>query len=579
MKLWNNGLSAPTEKWLSLYALSSLVGLAGGLGAVVFRLIVAAIHHLFFHLALPHMSIFEWSGYEPAMLLLPALGGLLIGPITMRIAPETAGAGIPETMEAVALRKGRLRKRTAVFKILASSVTIGSGGSAGREGPISQIGATIGSFLGGCFKLPPHDVRLLVVCGLAAGIAGTYNAPLGGALFGIEILLRGIDLIRAVPVMLSSVIGAAFAALFLGKSSNFQAVGLSAWVPRDLIFYLLLGVIFGLVSVLWVKFFYAVDNYFARLKLRSTLKPALGGLITGLLIVLLPHYGIEGVGYDGLNLALAGKIGLGLLVLLGAVKMIATAVTIGSGGSGGIFAPTLYIGGMLGASAGLMLQWVFPALVQQPVKYALAGMAALFAGATQAPLNIMIMIPEMTGDFGLLPPIMACSVSSFLVSWLFLRGASIYTLKLEKRGIDLRMGKFFNLDFIKVEQIMNREIIPADFDAPLASLEALAAKYGLEGYPVEKQGQLVGWVTLRDFVRTPADRRNQLTVGDVASKNPVVSHPEDTLHAALEKMEENRMVLLPVVDPDRPQQILGVIGKDDILAIAFPPSPALSCTI
>ena len=578
MKFWNIELSAQTEKLLSLYALSSLVGLAGGCGAVVFRMILAAVHRLFFHLAISHIS-FKFGDYNPILLLLPVLGGLIIGPITMRIAPETAGAGIPEVMEAVALRKGRLRKRLAFLKILASSVTIGSGGSAGREGPIAQIGATIGSFLGSRFKLQPHDVRLLVVCGLAAGIAGTYNAPLGGALFGIEILLRGIDLIRAVPVMLSSVIGASVAALFLGKSSNFQAIGLSVWTPKDLIFYLLLGVIFGFVSVLWVKFFYAVDRTFSKLKLRSNLKPALGGLITGILIVLLPGYGIEGVGYDGLNLALAGKIGFGLLIVLGTVKMIATAATIGSGGSGGIFAPTLYVGGMLGASVGMVFHWVFPALVQQPVKYALAGMAALFAGTTQAPLNIMIMIPEMTGDFGLLPPIMASSVCSFLVSWVFLRGASIYTLKLQKKGIDLRMGKTFNLDFIKVEQIMNRKVIPAAFEAPLASLEALAAQHDLPGYPVEKQGKLVGWVTLRDFVKTPADLRNRLKVGDIASENFIVSHPEETLHVALEKMEENRIPLLPVVGRDQPQRILGVIGRDDILAIVFPPPPSISCTI
>ena len=476
-------------------------------------------------------------------------------------------------------RQGRLKKRVVALKILASSVTIGSGGSAGREGPIAQIGATIGSFFGSCFKLPPHNVRLLVVCGLSAGIAGTYNAPLGGALFGIEILLRGIHLIRTVPVMLSSVIGAAVAALFLGKSSNFQATGLAAWVPMDLPFYLLLGVVFGLVSVLWVKFFYAVDTCFAKLKLPANLKPALGGLITGILIVMLPAYGIEGVGYDGLNMALAGKIGLGLLIVLGGVKLIATAATIGSGGSGGIFAPTLYAGGMLGAAAGLGFQWAFPALVQQPVKYALAGMAALFAGATQAPLNIMIMIPEMTGDFGLLPPVMAASVSSFFVAWIFLRGSSIYTLKLQKRGVDLRMGKSFDLDYIKVEQIMNRKILPVAFEAPLASLEAFAEQYDMPGYPVEKQGALAGWVTLRDFVKTPADIRSRLKIGDIVSENPVVCHPEETLHAVFERMEENQMVLLPVVGWDRPQRMLGVVSRDDILAVVFPQAFSISCTI
>jgi len=578
MNLRNTTLAMPTGKWLSLYGLSILVGLAGGCGAVVFRMIVKVIHRLFFDLPHPFLS-FKFHGYNPLLLILPVLGGLIIGPITMRFAKETAGAGIPELMEAVALHKGRLRKRTPFLKILASSVTIGAGGSAGREGPIAQIGGAIGSFLGRILKLQPHDVRLLVVCGVAAGIAGTYNAPLGGALFGIEILLRGIDLIRVVPVMLSSVIGAAVAALFLGKSPNFQAAGLAAWVPLDLVFYLLLGLLFGIVSVLWVKFFYAVNTGFNKLKLLPDLKPALGGLITGILIVLLPGYGIQGVGYDGLNLALAGKIGVGLLVLLAGVKMAATAATIGSGGSGGIFAPTLYAGGMLGAAFGMGLQWAFPTLVHQPLKYALAGMAALFAGSTLAPLNIMIMIPEITGDFGLLPPIMASSVSSFLVAWLFLRGSSIYTLKLQKRGTDLRMGKSFNLDFIKVEQIMNREIVPADFDAPLGSLETLAGQYDLPGFPVAKQGELAGWVSLRDIVKTPARQRNRLKVGDIASRDPVAAYPDESLHAALEKMEDHRMVLLPVVRRNRPQQIVGIISRDDILAIVFPPPPAISCTI
>lgn len=573
-----SGLSMPTGKWLSLYGLSILVGLAGGFGAVVFRMIVKLIHHLFFDLPHPLLA-FNFHGYHPLLLILPVLGGLIIGPITMRFAPETAGAGIPELMEAVALHKGRLRRRTAFLKILASSVTIGSGGSAGREGPIAQIGGAIGSFLGRILKLQPHDVRLLVVCGVAAGIAGTYNAPLGGALFGIEILLRGIDLIRVVPVMLSSVIGAAVAALFLGESANFQASGLGTWVPLDLWFYLILGVLLGIVSVLWVKFFYAVNTAFTKLKLLPSLKPALGGLITGILIVLLPGYGIQGVGYDGLNLALAGKIGVGLLILLAGVKMVATAATIGSGGSGGIFAPTLYAGGMLGAALGMGFQWAFPTLVHQPVKYALAGMAALFAGSTLAPLNIMIMIPEITGDFGLLPPIMASSVSSFLVAWLFLRGSSIYTLKLQKRGTDLRMGKSFSLDFIKVEQVMNRNVVSLDFDDPLTALEALAGQHDLPGYPVEKQGHLVGWVTLRDFAKTPASRRNRLRIGDIASENQIVAHPEETLHTALEKMEENRMALLPVVHRERPQQIVGIIKKDDILAITFPPPPAISYTI
>lgn len=557
-------LSRHARTWFILYILSGLVGVAGGLGAVLFRLLIQVVHDVFFGRLLPLLPL-DIMGWNPWMILLPALGGLIVGPITMRIAQETKGAGIPEVMEAVALRKGRLKKKTALWKTAASSITIGSGGSAGREGPIAQIGATIGSLMGELSKMEPHSAKLLVVCGLSAGIAGTYNAPLGGALFGIEILLRGIDLIRAVPVILSSVLGAATASLFLGEHPSSNITASIAWIPLELVFHLFLGLVFGVISVIWVRTFYAVEGLFRKWKIKDVLKPGMGGLVTGFLMMIFPSYGIMGVGYEGLDLALAGELTLGLLLLLGFLKFIATCFSIGSGGSGGIFAPTLYVGGMFGGAAGLLFHWAFPAVVQEPVKYSLAGMAALFAGATQAPLNIMVMVPEMCGDFSLLPPIMASSVSSFFVAWLFLRGSSIYTLKLQRRGLNLRMGKSFTLDVVRVEKVMTRKVQKISSSTPVAELKGLFEKYDHPGFPVEQEGRLLGVVTEKDLHTALQGPGGRGLVGEIISRDFAVTYPDETLHEALDKIDERGLPILPVVLRARPRYVVGVISTHDIL--------------
>jgi CIC family chloride channel protein len=460
---------------------------------------------------------------------------------------------------------GRIRKRVAFLKVIVSSITIGSGGSAGREGPIAQIGSTIGSFLGERFKLDAEDTKLLVVCGLSAGIAGTFNAPLGGALFGLEILYRGIGLFNAMPAIIASVVGAAIAASYLGQTPSFNAVGLTSWSLVELPLYALLGLIFGFISVLWVKIFYGVEDIFNRLKTQSKYKPFFGGIVTGFLIMLYPAYGIGGVGYEGVNAALLGEFSLSFLLILGVMKLMATSFTIGSGASGGIFAPSLYIGSMFGYTMGLLLHAVSPSLANQPASYALAGMAALFAGAAQAPITVIIMIPEMSQDFTLIPPIMASSVTSFIVAWLCLRGSSIYTLKLQRRGIRLRMGRALALELIKVKEVMTKTVTTISSDMPVAELELLFAKEHHTAYPVVKNGALVGMVTLDDLRRLPQDVRAQTRVSDIASKHPVVTYPDETVHSALDKMYIRDVDRLPVVGRNDPKTILGIISEHDLI--------------
>jgi CIC family chloride channel protein len=367
------------------------------------------------------------------------------------------------------------------------------------------------------------------------------------------------------PVVLASVIGAATAAAYLGQTPAFNAQGLTSWTPSELGFYVILGLVFGVISVLWVRVFYAVEDGFERLRVPSGCKPALGGLMVGFLIMLYPAYGVKGVGYEGVNMALVGGFSLSLLLMLGVLKIIATSFTIGSGGSGGIFAPSLYIGSMFGGAMGLLFNWAFPSVVHQPFTYALAGMAALFAGAAQAPINVIVMIPEMSRDFALIPPIMVSSVTSFFVAWLFLRGSSIYTLKLQRRGIKIRMGRALALDLIKVEEVMSENVTTVEPDMPIPALELLFEEQHHTGYPVVRDGRLVGIVTLHDLRKLPSDERHQARVSDIASKDLVVAYPNETVHSALDKMHARDIGSLPVVDRNNPSRTLGIISKRDLI--------------
>lgn len=553
------------KRWLFLDLLGAIAGIAGGLGAIVFRMMIGFNRWLFFDLLLPKIS-FHAYGFNWAYIVLPALGGLIIGPIIMKFAPETRGHGVPEVMEAVALKGGRIRKRVAFLKVLVSSVTIGSGGSAGREGPIAQIGASIGSFIGETLKLDTHEIRLLVVCGLAAGIAGTFNAPLGGALFGMEILYRGIGLFNAVPVIFASVIGAAIVSAYYGSKPSFNApVSLTFTNPSELVWYLLLGLIFGLISVLWVKLFYAVEDGFGKLRVHNRYKLAIGGAVAGFIGIFYPYYGIMGVGYEGINQALAGSFAITTLLTLGILKMVATAFTIGSGGSGGIFAPSLYIGAMLGGALGLIFQLIAPGMISQPFTYSLAGMAALFAGAAQAPLNVIIMIPEMSNDYSLLPPIMISSVASFMVAWLFMHGSSIYTLKLERRGVKLRMGRTFVLEHVKVEEVMTKKVISVRADMPLSALELLVEESHHHGFPVTENGRLIGIVTFDDLTRVPMEERAKTKVKEILTKKLTVTYPDESVQTALDEMCAKKVGRLPVVDRADPTRLVGIITRSDIV--------------
>ena len=554
------------EKGLTFVeVLGILVGVIGGLGAVAFRLLIDFNQSIFFSDLLPHITFFR-GGVNLGIMLLPAIGGLIVGPLVTWLAPEARGHGVPEVMESYALRGGKIRSRVALVKVFASSITLGSGGSAGREGPIAQIGATVGSSMGRLLKLEADEVKLLVVCGLSAGIAGTFNAPLGGALFGMEVLQGKFSWKGTVPIILASVVGAAVANTVFGLSPTITAPAFHFLSATELVLYFILGIAFGFISYAWVRVFYFIEDFFAGMKLSWKYKAAIGGLLTGAIGMFFPVYGILGVGYNGVDLELAGGFTIMLLLVLGLMKILATSLTVGSGGSGGIFSPSLYIGSMFGGAMGLVFLNLFPKIATQPFAYSLAGMGAMFAGAAAAPITSMIMIPEMTNNWSLLPPLMISCITSFFISSYLLKGSSIYTLKLERRGVDIKnLAIPDDLANVKVVEVMETKVVTVSQNIPVSEFMKYPVQYGHTTFPVVTDSKFVGIVNYTQGLKVPPDKMNSTTVKDIMSPRSVVVFAEDGVRDALKKMQKNGITKIPVVDKNNLETLLGILTERDVV--------------
>lgn len=400
-------------------------GISGGLGAVFFRLLIEFNHFVFFSYI---------GGFGVPILFLPVIGALIVGPLIYKYATEAWGHGVPEVMEALRSRGGKIRTRVAIVKILASSVTIGSGGSAGREGPIAQIGASISSVVGQVFHLDQRSLKLMVMAGASAGISGTFKAPIGGALFGLEVLNGEIRTTDLIVMAVSSIIGYVVAVPLLPAGPIFLAQGIT-FRDSDMPFYLLLGIIGGLVSYLWTRSLYGVEDLFAKFKVqRKWFSPFLGAWVVGGIGMFYPM--TLGLGYTELNKFFSGNLVipfvggslvLGFLILLLA-KLGTSAFTIGSGGSGGVFSPSLFMGAMLGALFGLLVGWAFPSVSPGYYSFALVGMGVIFAGAAKAPLMATIIVAEMCQNFTLLPGLFIACVTAYLISG----PGSIYIFKVQR---------------------------------------------------------------------------------------------------------------------------------------------------
>ena len=415
--------------------LAVVVGVLTGLGSVAFILFLESLANL----AQGGVAVLLGFLGPANLVLLPMIGGLLAGPLINRFAKEAKGHGVPEVMTALAQNGGRIRKRVVMVKVIASSMTIGFGGAAGREGPMVQIGSAIGSSIGQAAGLSAKSIRTLVACGAAGGVAATFNAPIAGAIFAMEVLMRRIHA-DFLLVLLTSLSSAMIARHFLGNYPAFHVTPYELVTAWELPLYFLMGLIIGLAAFGYVKLLYRSEDWFGNWKFPEYLKPAVGGLIVGLILRFFPQ--IYGAGFPAMESALWVRYPFELLLALFVMEMIANCATLGSGGSGGVFAPSLYMGAMLGGAFGIVVHSLFPDATGGSGAYAMVGMAAFFAAAAKAPTTSILILFEMTNDYRIMLPLMAATVASVYLSHQLLPH-SIYTLKLSNRGIHFPYSESF----------------------------------------------------------------------------------------------------------------------------------------
>ncbi len=544
-----------------------IVGVLGGYGAVLFRWLIRFFQKVSFGNGggelLPTLMNMSWY----ARLTPPIVGGLLVGLIVYSLAREAKGHGVPEVMEAVVLKGGIIRKRVVLVKSIASAICIGTGGSVGREGPIVQIGSAIGSSFGQIMKVSADRMRTLVGCGAAAGIAATFNAPIAGVMFAMEIILGEFGIATFSPIVVSSVMATVISRAYLGDFPAFVVPHYTLVSTLEMPFYILLGILAGVVGVIFTSTLYKFEDLFALIKIPDYTKAAVGGLLVGIIGIFFPH--VYGVGYDAIGLALLENLPWTMLAALIIAKILATSFTIGSGGSGGIFAPALFIGAMLGGAFGSLVHYLFPTFTATYGAYSLVGMGALMAGATHGPITAILILFEMTGDYKIILPLMlSCILSSVIASQI--RQESIYTMKLIRRGIDIKAGREVNImKSLLVRDAMTRDVVTVFENMHLNKLleHTFSSKYA--SFPVvDKGGLLNGIVTFQDFKEVVFEEGlgDLVVVKDIATPDVITITENESLDEALKKIGLRNIEQLPVIDEDNPRKIVGILSRRDIFS-------------
>lgn len=539
-----------------------IVGLGAGFGSLIFRWLIHSFSSIAFDGGARALAFLG----EYYTVLIPALGGLVVGPLVYRFAREAKGHGVPEVMEAVALRGGRIRPVVVVIKALASSICIGSGGSAGREGPIVQIGSALGSSLGQLLRMSSDRTRMLLACGAAGGIAATFNAPVAGVLFALEVILGEFAVGHFSTVVVASVTASVVSQIFLGSQPAFSVPRytlVSAW---ELIFYVLLGAFAALVGVLFIRSLYWTEDRFDDWRIPEYIKPAIGGLGVGAIGLIAPS--VFGVGYESIEAILRNEgAPLGVVAVLLLAKIAATSLTLGSGGSGGVFAPSLFMGATLGGLFGGFVHTSFPHITAPSGAYALVGMAAVFAAAGRAPITAVIILFEMTGDYRIILPLMLSTVIAATLA-AHLESESIYTKKLSRRGTFLQRGRAVDvMQSMQVEDVMTRDTAAVPVSMKRSELIRHLQQTRRHAVPVLDENQkLYGVVSISDLDRSRVQaEQKELTAADIATRSLVTVFPDELMWRALESMGSRDLSSLPVVGRNDPSELLGVIRRRNII--------------
>jgi len=561
-KLQHIWTSIDVQSTAVLMTLAIIVGLGTGLAAVLFIKAIGLVTHFSFEQGLPQFL----APLGPIwIVLIPILGALISGPMIAYWATEAKGHGVPEVLTAVVMRGGHIRPRVALVKSIASTFCIGSGGSAGREGPIVQVGSALGSTAAQVLKLSTERTITLVACGAAAGIAATFNAPIAGVVFAMEVILGEFTIHYFGTVVVSAVAASIVSRQFLGANPAFVVPSYSLVSAGELPFYVVLGVLSALLGWAFVGILYYLEDRFDSWHIPDAVKPAVGAIFVGLTALLYPQ--ALGTGLVSIGQALQGALPWTLLLALVFAKLIATSFTLGSGNSGGIFSPSLFMGAMLGGAFGYWVHALFPGFTGGVGAYALVGMAAVFAAAAHAPLTAFLIVFEMSGDYRLILPLMITVGLSTLISQR-LRRYSIYTLKLVKRNVPLERDRDVDImRGLRVGEVMTHDPDVVYGDASLRDLADALIQTRHHGFPVlDRDGRLLGIVTYDDLkLATAGGSGKGLTVADITRRDVVTVYPQDPMSKALLMMSGRELGRLPVVDPENPTRLVGLLRREDIV--------------
>lgn len=550
------------QEHIRLTLLAVLVGVVAGLASILFKLMI----HFFQDLFWKADSIIEGVSTQPWFwtILIPTLGGLIIAPIIYFGAREAKGHGVPEIMESLIFRGGRIRNQVAAVKAVASSICIASGGSTGREGPIVQVSASLASTIGKVFKVKERGLKTLVAAGAGAGIGATFNAPIAGALFAVEVILGEFGVFSFSPIIIASVISTMTNRFITGE--DFSAFTVPAYTLKsiwELGPYLLLGLICGAVAILFIEVLYFFEDKFEKLKVHPLLKPAMGGLLVGIIGLKFPQ--IFGVSYEAMDAGLTAQLGLWLALVLVFVKLLSTSLTLGSGGSGGIFAPSLFLGAMTGNVVGQLFHNAFPNSMSSPGAFSLVGMGAVVAAATHAPITAIIIIFELTNDYKIILPLMlSCIIASLMT--VGIHKESIYTMKLKRRGILFSEGREVNiLRSLRVKDFVSQDYQVFQNSEHVGRIIDLAIGSKYHSFQiVDAENNYVGCFSLNQMKKLVLEKElldSLLIAEDLAVPGIHIDY-EDNLEQAMKIFGREDVAEITVL---KGKKFAGVIKQKDVI--------------
>lgn len=586
------GRTWPSEHSPSrLVLLAILVGIVAGLGAVVLRDLIGLFHNLLFlgsfsvvYDANEHTPPSPWG---PWIILVPVVGAVLVAFLVKNFAPEAKGHGVPEVVDSIYYHGGVIRPVVALVKALASSLTIGSGGSVGREGPIIQIGSAFGSTVGVLARLPEWQRITLVACGAAGGIAATFNTPIGGLLFAVEIILPEISARTIVPVALATGGSTFIGRAFFGDHPAFDIPALALPMPEQLalgplVAYVLLGAAFGLLAYVYIRSIYALEDRFEKLPGGYYVQHMAGMLVVGVMIFLcqhyLGHYYVAGIGYAAVRDTLTGVLAHPyILLLLFLIKLAATSMTLGSGGSGGIFSPSLFMGATFGAGYALVVNAVAPSVHMDVAGTAVIGMAALVGAATGAVVTGFVMLFEMTRDYNIIVPVMITASIAYGARRLLLTD-SIYTMKLTRRGHLIPDALHTNLYMLRgAADFLSTPMARYEADRPLSALvEDLRRRARVPHVLVVRGGKVHGVLSSRRIVHLLRQGMPTGAVGDHARTKFAVVHAKDQIFDVLAQIrvhDTDVAIITPEGRLENIDDVIGIVTWSDLLMHGNLPLP------